>query len=88
MGKDPVVARDRAGFIANLLLFPYLNQAVGMLEDGYATREDIDAAMQLGTGHPMGPLALLDLIGLDSSEAASWSRCTPSSARSATHRGR
>jgi 3-hydroxybutyryl-CoA dehydrogenase len=69
MGKDPVVARDRAGFIANLLLFPYLNQAVGMLEDGYATREDIDAAMQLGTGHPMGPLALLDLIGLDSSEA-------------------
>jgi 3-hydroxybutyryl-CoA dehydrogenase len=69
MGKEPVVARDRAGFIANLLLFPYLNQAAGMLEDGYATREDIDAAMKLGTGHPMGPLALLDLIGLDSSEA-------------------
>jgi 3-hydroxybutyryl-CoA dehydrogenase len=69
MGKTPVVARDRAGFIANLLLFPYLNQAAGMLEDGYATREDIDAAMQLGTGHPMGPLALLDLIGLDSGTA-------------------
>jgi 3-hydroxybutyryl-CoA dehydrogenase len=69
MGKTPVVARDRAGFIANLLLFPYLNQAVGMLENGYATREDIDAAMQMGTGHPMGPLALMDLIGLDSGAA-------------------
>jgi 3-hydroxybutyryl-CoA dehydrogenase len=69
VGKTPVVAKDRAGFIANLLLFPYLNQAAGMLEDGYATREDIDAAMQLGTGHPMGPLALLDLIGLDSGAA-------------------
>ncbi|MDP9405273.1 MAG: 3-hydroxybutyryl-CoA dehydrogenase, partial [Actinomycetota bacterium] len=66
MGKTPVVAKDRAGFVANLLLFPYLNQAVGMLEAGYASREDIDAAMQLGAGHPMGPLALMDLIGLDS----------------------
>jgi 3-hydroxybutyryl-CoA dehydrogenase len=69
LGKTPVVARDRAGFIANLLMFPYLNQAVEMVEAGYATREDIDAAMQLGTGHPMGPLALLDLIGLDSAVA-------------------
>ena len=66
IGKTAVVAKDRAGFIANLLLFPYLNQAVGMLEDRYATREDIDASMRFGTGHPMGPLALLDLIGLDS----------------------
>jgi 3-hydroxybutyryl-CoA dehydrogenase len=66
LGKTPVVARDRAGFIANLLLFPYLNSAVRMLDQGFATREDIDAAMQLGCGHPMGPLALLDLIGLDS----------------------
>lgn len=66
VGKTPVVVKDRAGFIANLLLFPYLNQAVGMLEDRYATREDIDASMRFGTGHPMGPLALLDLIGLDS----------------------
>jgi len=64
--KTPVVARDRAGFIANLLLFPYLNAAVRMFDQGYASREDIDAAMQLGCGHPMGPLALLDLIGLDS----------------------
>ncbi|CAN5698430.1 3-hydroxybutyryl-CoA dehydrogenase [soil metagenome] len=66
LGKTPVPCRDRAGFIANLLLFPYLNSGVRMLEGGFAAREDIDAAMQLGAGHPMGPLALLDLIGLDS----------------------
>jgi 3-hydroxybutyryl-CoA dehydrogenase len=66
LGKTPVACRDRAGFIANLLLFPYLNSAVRMLDGGFASREDIDAAMQLGCGHPMGPLALLDLIGLDS----------------------
>jgi 3-hydroxybutyryl-CoA dehydrogenase len=66
LGKTPVPCRDRAGFIANLLLFPYLNAATRMYDQGYALREDIDAAMQLGCGHPMGPLALLDLIGLDS----------------------
>jgi 3-hydroxybutyryl-CoA dehydrogenase len=66
LGKSPVLARDRAGFIANLLLFPYLNSAVRMFEQGFASREDIDAAMHLGCAHPMGPLALLDLIGLDS----------------------
>ena len=66
LGKTPVQARDRAGFIANLLLFPYLNSAARMYEQGFASREDIDAAMQLGCAHPMGPLALLDLIGLDS----------------------
>jgi 3-hydroxybutyryl-CoA dehydrogenase len=66
LGKTPVPCRDRAGFIANLLLFPYLNAAVRTFDQGYATREDIDAAMKLGCGHPMGPLALLDLIGLDS----------------------
>jgi 3-hydroxybutyryl-CoA dehydrogenase len=69
LGKTPVVAQDRAGFIANLLLFPYLNQAVAMHEGGYASGSDIDTAMQLGAGHPMGPLALLDLIGLDSGTA-------------------
>jgi 3-hydroxybutyryl-CoA dehydrogenase len=69
LGKSPVAVRDRAGFLANLLLFPYLNHAVMMLEAGYATREDIDAAMQLGAGHPMGPLALMDLIGLDSANS-------------------
>lgn len=66
VGKIDVTAGDRAGFIANALLFGYLNQAVGMYESRYASREDIDAAMRLGCGLPMGPLALLDLIGLDS----------------------
>jgi 3-hydroxybutyryl-CoA dehydrogenase len=65
LGKMPVVVGDKAGFIANALLFGYLNHAVSMFESKYASREDIDAAMQLGCGLPMGPLALMDLIGLD-----------------------
>ncbi|HVK24840.1 MAG TPA: 3-hydroxybutyryl-CoA dehydrogenase [Actinokineospora sp.] len=65
LGKEPVVMGDRAGFIANALLFGYLNHAVSMYEAKYATREDLDAAMRYGCGYPMGPLALLDLIGLD-----------------------
>lgn len=65
LGKTPVVCGDKAGFIANTLLFGYLNHAVSMYEGRYATREDIDAAMRFGCGYPMGPLALLDLIGLD-----------------------
>ncbi|MGH3878169.1 MAG: 3-hydroxyacyl-CoA dehydrogenase family protein [Actinophytocola sp.] len=65
LGKEPVVIGDRAGFIANALLFGYLNHAVSMYESRYATREDLDAAMRFGCGYPMGPLALLDLIGLD-----------------------
>lgn len=65
LGKNPVVCGDKAGFIANTLLFGYLNHAVSMYEGKYATREDIDAAMRFGCGYPMGPLALLDLIGLD-----------------------
>ena len=65
LGKSPVVCGDRAGFIANTLLFGYLNHAVSMYENHYASREDIDAAMRYGCGYPMGPLALLDLIGLD-----------------------
>ncbi len=65
LGKQPVVVGDKAGFIANTLLFGYLNHAVRMYEGHYATREDIDAAMVLGCGLPMGPLALMDLIGLD-----------------------
>jgi 3-hydroxybutyryl-CoA dehydrogenase len=63
--KEPVVVGDKAGFIANALLFGYLNHAVSMYESRYASREDIDAAMRLGCGYPMGPLMLLDLIGLD-----------------------
>ena len=66
-GKSPVTVKDEAGFIVNALLFPYLNNAVRMLERGVATREDIDAAMQGGCNFPMGPLALLDLVGLDTS---------------------
>ncbi|SDT47047.1 3-hydroxyacyl-CoA dehydrogenase [Streptomyces sp. TLI_053] len=65
LGKEPVAAGDRAGFVVNGLLFAYLNQAAAMYESRYATREDIDAAMRLGCGLPMGPLALLDLIGVD-----------------------
>ncbi len=65
LGKEPVVVGDRVGFIANALLFGYLNHAANMYEGRYASREDIDAAMRLGCGYPMGPLALLDLIGLD-----------------------
>ena len=63
--KHPVRCRDRAGFIVNFLLFPYLNDAVRMHEEGYSTPEDIDNAMKLGCGHPMGPFALMDIVGLD-----------------------
>jgi 3-hydroxybutyryl-CoA dehydrogenase len=66
-GKSPVEVKDRAGFIVNALLFPYLNNAVRMLENGTASAEDIDSAMKGGCGFPMGPLALLDLVGLDTS---------------------
>ena len=65
MGKTTVVAKDRAGFIVNFLLVPYLNAAAHMLDEGFATREDIDTAIKLGLGHPMGPLTLADFIGLD-----------------------
>lgn len=65
LGKDPISVGDRPGFVADGLLFGYLNQAAAMYESKYATREDIDAAMRLGCGLPMGPLALLDLIGVD-----------------------
>jgi 3-hydroxybutyryl-CoA dehydrogenase len=68
-GKAPVEVEDRAGFIVNALLFPYLNNAVRMLENRTASREDIDAAMMGGCNFPMGPLALLDLVGLDTSVA-------------------
>jgi 3-hydroxybutyryl-CoA dehydrogenase len=65
LGKEPVAVGDRPGFVADGLLFGYLNQAAAMYESRYATRGDIDAAMRLGCGLPMGPLALLDLIGVD-----------------------
>jgi 3-hydroxybutyryl-CoA dehydrogenase len=65
LGKTPVTIGDRAGFVANRLLFGYLNQAATMLESGHATRDDIDMAMKAGAGLPMGPFTLMDLIGLD-----------------------
>jgi len=69
LGKTTVESGDRAGFIVNRLLLPFLNDAVRMLEEGFATREDIDAAVRLGLNHPMGPLELIDLIGLDTTLA-------------------
>jgi len=68
-GKTPVQVKDQAGFIVNALLFPYLNNAVRLLEQGVASVEDIDTAMKGGCGFPMGPFALLDLVGLDTSLA-------------------
>jgi 3-hydroxybutyryl-CoA dehydrogenase len=65
LGKSPVLAKDTAGFIVNFLLIPYLLAAIRMLENGMATREDIDMAMKMGCGYPMGPLTLLDYVGLD-----------------------
>jgi len=69
LDKHPVTCGDRAGFIVNALLFPYLNNAVRMLENRIASRDDIDTAMKGGCNFPMGPLALLDLVGLDTSVA-------------------
>jgi 3-hydroxybutyryl-CoA dehydrogenase len=65
LGKTPVAAQDTTGFVVNRLLVPYLLEAVRLLESGVASKEDIDQAMQLGCGHPMGPFTLLDLVGLD-----------------------
>lgn len=69
LGKEPIEATDRAGFVVNSLLVPYLLSAIRMLEAGYASAADIDRAMVLGCGYPMGPLALSDLIGLDTIRA-------------------
>jgi 3-hydroxybutyryl-CoA dehydrogenase len=65
LGKQPIVTKDRSGFIVNMLLTPYLMGAVRMYEEGFASREDIDRGMKGGAGHPMGPLELCDMIGLD-----------------------
>ena len=64
-GKTVVISKDHAGFIVNRLLIPYLNDAARMVDEGFATREDIDTAISLGLAHPMGPLTLMDLIGID-----------------------
>jgi 3-hydroxybutyryl-CoA dehydrogenase len=65
LGKTVVHCRDRAGFIVNRLLFPYLNDAARMVEEGYATVADVDTVMTLGCRHPLGPLGLIDLVGVD-----------------------
>lgn len=69
LGKDTVLSKDRAGFVVNALLIPYLLAAVRMVESGFASAEDVDTAMVSGCAHPMGPLALADLIGLDTTHA-------------------
>jgi 3-hydroxybutyryl-CoA dehydrogenase len=73
LGKQTVLATDRAGFVVNALLIPYLLAAIRMMEAGHATAEDIDRAMVAGCAHPMGPLALVDLIGLDTTAAVASS---------------
>ena len=73
LGKRVIRAKDRAGFIVNALLIPYLISAIRMLESGFATADDIDTGMVLGCNHPMGPLALADFIGLDTTMAAAES---------------
>ena len=65
VGKEPIAAKDSAGFIVNRLLVPYMLDAVRAVEQGVASVPDIDAGMKLGCGHPMGPLTLLDFVGLD-----------------------
>jgi len=67
LGKRMIVSKDRGGFIVNYLLVPYMLDAIRMLEQGLASKEDIDLGMVLGTGHPMGPITLLDFVGLDTS---------------------
>ena len=73
LGKRAIRSQDRAGFIVNALLIPYLLSAIRMLESGFASRDDIDAGMVEGCAHPMGPLALADLIGLDTTLAVAQS---------------
>jgi len=73
LGKRVVLSQDRAGFIVNALLIPYLLSAIRMMESGFASADDIDAGMMLGCNHPMGPLALTDLIGLDTTMAVAES---------------
>jgi 3-hydroxybutyryl-CoA dehydrogenase len=69
LGKECIDSQDRAGFVVNALLIPYLLSAIRMYESGFASKEDIDSGMKLGCAHPMGPLALSDLIGLDTLQA-------------------
>jgi 3-hydroxybutyryl-CoA dehydrogenase len=73
LGKHTIMCKDRAGFVVNALLIPYLLAAIRMVESGFATAEDVDTGMVAGCAHPMGPLALTDLIGLDTTQAVAES---------------
>ena len=73
LGKQTVLSKDRAGFVVNALLIPYLLAAIRMVESGFASADDVDTAMVAGCAHPMGPLALTDLIGLDTTAAVAAS---------------
>jgi 3-hydroxybutyryl-CoA dehydrogenase len=73
LGKHTVLCKDRAGFVVNALLIPFLLAAIRMVESGFASPEDVDTAMVAGCAHPMGPLALADLIGLDTTHAVACS---------------
>ena len=73
LGKQVIASPDRAGFVVNALLIPYLLSAIRMLESGFASAEDIDTGMVIGCAHPLGPLALTDLIGLDTTQAVAQS---------------
>ena len=73
LGKTIITAKDRAGFVVNALLIPYLLSAIRMVDAGLASAEDIDTGMMAGCAHPMGPLALTDLIGLDTAAAVALS---------------
>ena len=88
LGKTPIETKDRSGFIVNMLLVPYLMAAVRMFEEGFATREDIDAGMKLGCGHPMGPLTLERLHRARRAATRSASRSTTSSSATSTRRRR
>ena len=86
LGKKVIRSKDRAGFIVNALLIPYILSAVRMLESGFATSEDIDTGMVEGCAHPMGPLALADLIGIDTTQAIAESLYTTVSWATSTER--
>lgn len=73
LGKHPILCQDRAGFVVNALLIPFVLSAIRMLESGFASAEDIDSGLVLGAAHPQGPLALADLIGLDTTKAVAES---------------
>jgi 3-hydroxybutyryl-CoA dehydrogenase len=73
LGKQAILCQDRAGFVVNALLIPFILSAIRMMESGFATAEDIDHGLVLGAAHPQGPLALADLIGLDTTKAVAES---------------